>query len=205
MVAVWKVHGNFLAVFSLSLPFLFDRQKNFNFVKWVEPESAKSADLFTEEFPPSLWQTGCGWPDPGSRPRPQWLEKERAGRAGEAEVRDRPTGGVPGPERALGWVGLPGSPDGCLHVAHFLRALMGGDGAHLLLRRILLLHGRLCLLPLDVEGALVQGLLRKPVLGRAGEVDPAWGFRSSAISTAQECFPRSSGDQESIDDIDYRW
>lgn len=57
------------------------------------------------------------------------------------------------------WARLLCSPNRSLHEAHVLGALVGRDGADLLLRYFNAIHGRLRLLPKDVQGALLRGLL----------------------------------------------
>jgi len=110
------------------------------------------------------------------RPRDAAHRRERPGQGGAeghggAEGGHRPHRGIPGAPGAVVRAGVPGGPDRRVHAAHLLGALLGRYGAHLLLRDVHVLHGRLHLLPPDQERALVRGLLREPVRGQAEAAD----------------------------------
>jgi len=105
---------------------------------------------------------------------------------GGAEGGDRPRRGSTGAPGALVWAGVLGGADGRVHAAHLLGAVVGRDGAHLLLRDVHVLHGRLRLLPPHQEGAVVRGLLREPVRGQAEARDARQGLRPPQVRGAPE-------------------
>jgi len=112
---------------------------------------------------------------------------------GGAEGGHRPRGGGAGAAGAVVRAGVPGGPDGRVHAAHLLGAVVGRDGAHLLLRDVHVLHGRLRLLPPHQEGAVVRGLLREPVRGQAEARDASQGLRPQQVRGAPESLRRAAG------------
>jgi hypothetical protein len=118
----------------------------------------------------------------GDRPR----EGGGAEGHGGGEGGDRPGGGGAGAAGAVVRADVPGDPDGRVHAAHLLGAVVGRDGAHLLLRHVHVLHGRLRLLPPHQEGAVVRRLLREPVRGQAEARDARPGLRPPQVRGAPE-------------------
>ncbi|ONM05298.1 Calcium uniporter protein 4 mitochondrial, partial [Zea mays] len=122
----------------------------------------------------------------GDRPR----EGGGAEGHGGGEGGDRPRGGGAGAAGAVVRADVPGDPDGRVHAAHLLGAVVGRDGAHLLLRHVHVLHGRLRLLPPHQEGAVVRRLLREPVRGQAEARDARPGLRPPQVRGAPESLRR---------------
>lgn len=117
--------------------------------------------------------------------RREWPCKGGAEGHGGPEGRHWLHGDAPGAARAVGRAGCPSPPNGWLHEAHILGALLGRHGAHLLLRDVDVLHGRLRLLPPDQEGAVVRGLLPEPFCGEAEASDASPGFWCPPVQRAR--------------------
>ncbi|RZS26520.1 hypothetical protein BHM03_00059867, partial [Ensete ventricosum] len=80
---------------------------------------------------------------------------------GGGEGRDRSESRVSGEEGVAVWDDIHSGTNNRLAEGDLLGAVVGRDGAYLLLSHFHLLHGWLCLLHQDVEGALLRGFLSK--------------------------------------------
>lgn len=105
---------------------------------------------------------------------------------------DREGGGGVGAEGDVDGVGVHRAADGGLLAPNLLGAVVGRDGADLLLRDLGLLHAGLRLLPPHFSGPLLRGLLPGPVRYQASRpLEGPW-VRRRAVPPAQE--KPSSGD-----------
>lgn len=98
-------------------------------------------------------------------------KNEGTPRTGETEGSHRHESRVISPSGAVAWIRVPGCPDSSLHAANVLGTVVGCDGTHLFLCHVYVFHGRLRVLPKNIERALVRGVLPEPVQREAEAVD----------------------------------
>lgn len=99
---------------------------------------------------------------------------------------DRGGGGGGGAKGDVGGAGVHRAADGGLHAPDLLGAVVGRDGADLLLRDVGLLYAGLRLLPPHFARPLLRGLLPGPVRCQARRAHEGPWFRRRAVPPAQE-------------------